>query len=263
MEDAKTRNPSSPNANPWTEAIPDDQWSVYQKVIAAARAQGLHFALGGAFAVATYTGRWRNTKDLDFYVLPQDREAMIAAVTSTGMQDYYDQLPYDRSWIYRAHHGDIIVDVIWAMANTPIDVDEAWLARGPQIDLRGELLPIIPPEELIWAKLFVLQKDRSDWPDVFNLLYATGPQLDWEHLLARLGAEEAPLLIGALNVFAWLSPHRARQLPTWLWDRLRLPVPDEDPLPEATMRWRAALLDSRPWFIPVIPEDEEPFSPVA
>ena len=30
---------------------------------------------------------------------------------------------------------------------------------------------MLPPEELIWAKLYVLQRDRSDWPDILNLLY--------------------------------------------------------------------------------------------
>jgi hypothetical protein len=243
----------------WTTQIPDEEWSVYQSVIRRAKEKGLPFALGGAFAVATNTGRWRNTKDLDFYILPEDREKMIQIVTEAGLQDYYDRLPYQRHWIYRSHKGEVIVDLIWAMANDWEEVDEAWLTRGPRVEVRGEILPVIPPEELIWAKLYVLQKDRCDWSDILNIIYATGETLDWEHLLGRL-IQDLPLLRGVLSVFAWLSPGRARELPGWLWERLDLLVPETLPDPEQTMRRRADRLDTRPWFIPVIPEDEQPFS---
>ena len=92
--------------------IPDEEWAVYQQAIQQVRALGIPFAFGGAFAIAVYTGELRNTKDFDFYLRPGDREAMIRALTATGLQDHFDQLPYDRSWIYRASRGDIIVDAI-------------------------------------------------------------------------------------------------------------------------------------------------------
>jgi hypothetical protein len=52
-------------ANAWTREIPDEQWSVYREAVDAVQADGCRVLLGGAFALATYTGRWRNTKDLD------------------------------------------------------------------------------------------------------------------------------------------------------------------------------------------------------
>ena len=45
--------------------------------------------LGGAFAVATYTGCWRNTKDLDLYVLPEHKDRMIAMLGDLGLVDYF------------------------------------------------------------------------------------------------------------------------------------------------------------------------------
>jgi hypothetical protein len=45
--------------------------------------------LGGAFAMAAYTGRWRNTKDMDLFVLPSQRDAMVQLLTELGFQDYY------------------------------------------------------------------------------------------------------------------------------------------------------------------------------
>jgi hypothetical protein len=48
-------------------------------------------------------------------------------------------------------------------------------------------------------------------------------------------------------MYSWLCPARARELPRWLWERLRVPgtvdedAPDLDPV-------RVCWLDSRPWL---------------
>jgi hypothetical protein len=241
----------SSKSSGWAEKIPEDQWQIYQQVIELFRKQRKRFSLGGAFALAAYTGRWRNTKDLDLYILPGDRDEMIRLITSSGFQDYYDVLEYDRSWIFRAHQGEVIIDLIWAMANARVDVDELWLTEKVRVDVRGESLPVIPVEELIWAKLYVLQPDRCDWPDVLNLVHALGPEMDWEHLLARMD-EDAPLLSSLMAVFRWLDPERARQLPQELWARLHLPIPETGSSSERVER-RASRLDSRPWFHPLLP----------
>jgi hypothetical protein len=233
-------------AREWAAQIAEAEWSVYQRVIQETRSAGIPFAFGGAFATAVYTGDLRNTKDFDFYVLPNDREAMIEAISRAGLQDYHDWVPYDRAWIYRASQGDVIVDTIWAMANQRAAVDSRWLTEGPEVTLRGERLRAIPLEELIWSKLYVLQRERSDWGDVLRLLDAQAESVDWNHLLSRMG-EDTPLLTGALAVMAWLAPDRAQQIPDQVWDRigLRRPQPAHD---AELSRRRAGLLDSRPWF---------------
>jgi putative nucleotidyltransferase-like protein len=230
----------------WENRIPDTEWQVYRRVIEEARAAGIRFAFGGAFATAVYTGELRNTKDFDFYILPEDREAMVGAISRAGLQDHYDRLPYDRAWIYRASQDESIVDAIWTMANQRAEVDLRWLTRGPEVSIRGQQLRSLPVEELIWSKLYVLQRDRTDWGDVLRLLDARAHSIDWSHLLSRL-AEDTPLLTGALSVLSWLAPDRVREIPESVWDRigLRPPEPAHDPhLAQA----RADLLDSRPWF---------------
>src|SRR5207302_5510091 len=107
----------------WAARMPEPEWELYERVIEAATEQGLPFLLGGGFALATYTGRWRNTKDLDFYVLPRDRERMTALLDRRGFADYFDRLPYQRHWIYRATRDDALVDTIWQMANSRTEVD--------------------------------------------------------------------------------------------------------------------------------------------
>lgn len=241
-------------SNTWAERIPDEQWQVYREVIIGARARKISFAIGGAFAVSTYTGLYRNTKDLDIYILPEQRLEMIDILNRLGMLDYHSVVPYDRRWIYRSYRDNTIVDIIWAMANRRVEVDEKWFERSKALQARGELLSIVPPEELIWAKLFVLQPDRCDWQDVFNLFYATGEKLDWLHLISRMG-EDLPVLSAALSVYAWVSPRSASSLPGWIWERTGLPQPREDSL-EYEDRYRADLIDERPWFLPRLPENQ-------
>jgi hypothetical protein len=178
---------------------------------------------------------------------------VVELVTNLGLKDYYTVLPYQQHWIYRSYQGETIVDFIWAMANDWYQVDEGWLKRGPVIQVRGEELRVISPEELISAKLYVLQKDRCDWPDIFNLLYQTGANLDWDQFDKRL-AQDLPLLRAALSVFAWLSPGRAGEFPKMIWEHLGLPEPDPVPSQDEAMQRRANRLDSRPWFLPVLSE---------
>jgi hypothetical protein len=195
----------------------------------------------------TYASQWRNTKDLDMYALCRDRERLIQLLSDLGLTDYYEVQPYDRRWIYRAHRGDVIIDVIWAMANQRAQVDESWL-RGPEVEAGGERFRLLAPEEAIWSKLYVLQRDRCDWPDCLNVLYGVGPELDWRRLISNLAAD-VPLLSGLLTVFVWLAPERAREFPSFVWEELKLQPPQEQVGPHV-MRRRAAFLDTRPWFTP-------------
>src|SRR3954447_27024177 len=96
------------------KAMSEEQWAIYQKVMADCRVAGIRFAVGGGLAVGYYTGRWRESKDIDLYVLPEDVERVKEVLTSAGLDDYYDQLPYDRAWIYRSVKDKIIVDAIFA-----------------------------------------------------------------------------------------------------------------------------------------------------
>jgi len=228
------------------DLITDDQWRVYHDVMARANAKGIRFVLGGGLAISTYTGHWRNSKDIDLYILPADRDALIEVTKEAGLRDLYERAPYDRRWIYRSACGDTIVDIIWAMANLRSQVDEGWLRDGGEFVIRGERLPVVPPEEMVWNKLYVLQHDRCDWTDVVNLFYAVGGELDWEYLIRRMG-DDTPLLAAALSVYRWMCPGRSRAIPASVWESLQVPAPRRDAVPE--IDWHhSTLLDVRPWF---------------
>lgn len=231
-----------------------DKWPMYRRVIKGAQERGIPFAVGGGFANMAYTGQTREAKDLDLLILGCDRDAMIRITVEAGFHDYYDEKPYDRAWIYRAYTNGVLVDLIWAMANQRSKVDRAWIEQGPEIGVDGVRIRLMPAEELLWIKLYILQRDRCDWPDALNLVYAAGPELDWKYVLARLG-NDRPLLTGLLSTFAWLSPQRARELPEWLWRELGICQHAATEGPELSQA-HANLLDSRPWFVPTIADVE-------
>ncbi len=228
----------------WSQFIPDNEWAAYETAIQVVRKSKVEFLIGGAFGLAVYTGRWRDTKDLDLLILPKDRDAVVKALNDSGFVDYYDQHSYDRGWIYRATRDGFIVDVIWQMANRRADVDEEWFTNAPLIPIRTEKLRVVPAEELLWHKLYVLQRDRCDWPDVWNLLYENGPTLDWERILRRVG-NDVQLLEAVLRMYDWICPAGYSELPNWLRDRFA--VVQHAP---AQSNWEknVSLLDSRPWF---------------
>lgn len=238
----------------WDNTISDDQWATYLEAIRMARKTGSNFLLGGAFGLATYTGRCRNTKDLDFFVVREEKDAIVDALTKIGFDDLHSKTPYDRGWIYRAVKNDVIVDTIWQTPNRRTEVDREWFKRARPVTIKGEELLAVPAEELLAIKLYVIQRDRCDWPDLINLLYATADQLDWEHVFHRLD-RELPLLAGLLQVFNWVAPAQAQTIPGWVRKKfcLRDATAEELGMPE---KFRVDMIDSRPWFAAFQPQDK-------
>lgn len=234
----------------WVDAVTDEHWALYRAAIRALRDAGIRFLLGGGFALAAYIGRWRDTKDIDFYIMHEDRDKAVDALAKAGFEDLFSHKPYDRKWIYRSTRGGVIVDIIWAMANQRAQTDELWFERAQKATVRGEGLRVIPMEEFLWCKLYIMQRDHCDWTDAFNLVYAVGRRLDWSHLLARL-EEDQPLLKGMLTVYGWLCPRQAKRLPGSLRKKLKLPEP------EVTRKKRnhIRLLDTRGWFAAILPKN--------
>src|SRR5947209_8398605 len=169
-------------ANSGLSAAPPEKRAAYSSVLREACDTGIVLAVGGSLAVSSYSGILRPIKDLDLYVAPDSKDRLIALLTQQGFEDYFDRVPYDRGWIYRAVSEDLIVDVIWQMANRRALVDDCWLSRGPVVEFEQVSIRLLPLEEMVWNRLYVLQRDRCDWPDVFNLLDIAGDKIDWLYL---------------------------------------------------------------------------------
>lgn len=238
----------------WARLIPEEQWRVLTTGAEALEAAQVRFLLAGALALAAYTGHWRNTKDLDVIVHADDRERAIEALRRAGFEDYYDQLTYDRSWIFRGLKEGVLFDVIWSLPNHRVGIDEQWFQRAHPLALHGRDYLVSPAEEIVRVKLYVMQRERCDWVDVLNLLAAQVEVLAWPWLVERMG-RDLPLLHAALAIFNWMCPGRAHALPPWLRKQFALSRVEADDL-AATEERRVRLFDSRPWFAPHQPSDQ-------
>ncbi len=105
--------------------------------------------LHGALALATYTGHWRNTKDVDVVLCASDHERAIAVLQSAGFEDYFDRESYDRKWIVRGFKDGVLFDVIWALPNERVEIDDQWFRRSQPLWLKGRVYASVPPEELV------------------------------------------------------------------------------------------------------------------
>ena len=83
---------------------------------------------------------------------------------------------------------------------------------------------LIPPEEMLWSKAFVMERERYDGADINHLLRATASDLNWQRLLWRFGVHW-PVLLSHLVLFGYVYPAETRHVPGWvmrdLLDRIR------------------------------------------
>ncbi|MCE5199035.1 MAG: nucleotidyltransferase [Armatimonadota bacterium] len=178
---------------------------IYREALTALKNAGIDFMLGGAFAIYHYTNWWRNTHDIDVYVVQNDVAKAARALETAGFYDIGEQAKGDKEWIYHSARGDMIVDVIWRFANLANYITPDWLERAPKGNFVGVDVKFIPLEEIVWIKTFVINRHRCDWPDVMRVIRAQCSNLDWHRLLDMLD-EHWLLLAGLIDVFDWQHP---------------------------------------------------------
>jgi len=201
------------------DSFDDDNRRLYLDVLLALSDSSTPFMFGGAFAVYYYTGWWRDTHDIDIYVTPDIVERVARVLSSAGFENVGEQAEGDREWIYHARQGDIFVDVIWRFANLVDYVTPEWFSRAAKGMFLGVETRFVPVEELVWVKLFVINRHRCDWPDVMRIIRAQCSRIDWQRLLGLLG-EHWLLLAGLVDVFDWQHPDSTDCVPTQIRDEL-------------------------------------------
>jgi hypothetical protein len=238
----------------WLGLIPHSEWAVYQRALKIAKDIGVPFMLGGGFALAYYTRRFRTTKDIDLIITLPNRDMLAERLEHAGYHDMYDTQPYDRGWIYRARRHEYIVDLIFGMANRRAKVTPEWFRSAPTITIRGEELEVLPLEYLFWMKLYVLQRDRCDWLDLLNLLYCEVHSFNWSLLQEKVGPDSS-LIRSVIAIFDWICPARARQIPKQVRKWLHLPEPNPAENDSYVLE-RIKLIDTRSWFAAIHPQDQ-------
>jgi hypothetical protein len=128
-------------------------------------------------------------------------------------------------WLAQLYSGDAFVDLIFGSGNGVATVDDLWFEHsvaGTALDLPVHLCP---PEEMIWSKAFIRERERCDAADVAHLERARSRQMDWARLLRRFGPLWR-LLLAHLMLFTFIYPTEAEAIPADVLSELlaRLPA---------------------------------------
>jgi Nucleotidyl transferase of unknown function (DUF2204) len=180
----------------------------YCRVMHQLAGQGIPFLVGGAYAFERYTGIARHTKDFDLFVHPRDVDRALALLSAEGCQT---DLAFPH-WLAKAHCGEDVVDLIFSSGNGVALVDDDWFRHGVAETVLDVGVQLIPPEEMIWSKAFVMERERYDGADVAHILRACADTLDWPRLLQRFGANWR-VLLHHLVLFGFIYPSERARVP--------------------------------------------------
>jgi hypothetical protein len=173
------------------------------------------FLVGGAYALARHTGIVRHTKDFDIFVRPRDCERVLQVLSIAG---YLTEIT-DPCWLGKAHSGEDFIDVIFSSGNTVAEVDDRWFEHAIEAKIFGLAVHLCPPEETIWSKAFVMERERYDGADVAHLLRVYGDRLDWTRLLDRF-AGHWRVLLSHLILFGFIYPFEIECIPPGVMETL-------------------------------------------
>lgn len=229
---------------PYFEA---EQAEFYGEAIDALNQAGIRYMLGGALALHAYTGIWRDTKDLDIFV----PEGVVRQVLEKLKAAGFETETTDPCWLAKAHSGDLFVDIVHASHNGTGPVNESWFANSKEITLLERQAFVIPAEEMILSKIFVVAKDRCDVDDVLHLIFATRGDLDWSRMLAKIG-EHWELLLAYLHFYRYVYPSHVHYLPDQLLESLHERYErGADTIADAHPRFRGRMLDKDSFAVDV------------
>lgn len=225
-------------------------YGFYRQVLITLRASQVPFLVGGADACQCYTGIVRPTKDLDLFVLQRDCRRVFQILSAAG---YHTDLTFPH-WLGKVFCGEDFVDVIFSSGNGLCHVDEEWFTHAVERAVMGVPVRLCPPEEMLWEKAFVKERERYDGADIAHILRACGEHLDWPRLLRRFDTNWR-LLLSHLVLFGFIYPSERSQIPDWIMQELlsRLQnelcsAPPPDRLCQGTLLSRAQyLVDIMHW----------------
>src|SRR5437667_3041404 len=207
------------------------------------------FLLGGGYALRHYTGGVRGTKDLDVFVRRQDALALLDGLARAGLET---DLTFSH-WLGKVHMAsDDHIDVIFGSGNGLAEVDDEWFAHGVPATVLGVPVNLCPPEEMIWSKAFVMERERYDGADVSHLIRACHGQLDWRRLMARFGPHWR-VLLSHLTLFGFIYPGERACIPAGVMLALcrSLERESQQPPPSAQRLCRGTLLSREQYLTDV------------
>lgn len=195
--------------------IPEAERTAYQLALRTLNRAGIPYVVSGLYALYEYTGIYRKTKDLDLLMEPRYVVAAAESLREAGFRVHLEQA----HWLAKAFWGEAMIDLIYGMGNGLSLIDSGWYRYARAGVLAATPVRVAAVEELIWHRLFVSERHRSDMADIVHLILMRGDEVNWERLLERIDPHWR-VLLAQLHLFDFVYPGHRRRVPRWVREEL-------------------------------------------
>jgi hypothetical protein len=221
----------------------------YRDVLTQLEQEGIPVLVGGAFAFTHFTGIQRPTKDFDVFLRREHVDDALRVLARAGF-DTELSFPH---WLAKARSDEFFVDLIFGSGNGVAPVDDEWFAHAVPTEVVGVPVRLCPPEEMLWSKAFIMERERYDGADVVHIIHECHRTLDWRRVHRRFDAQWRVLLMN-LVLYGFVYPGHPSPAPRWLMDDLLGALRAElDASPREAKVCRGTLI-SRQQYLPDIEE---------
>lgn len=227
--------------------LSQEEAAFYRRAMRLLQDADVPFLVGGAYAFEDYTGIARHTKDIDLFLREADLPQVMRLFEAAGVQTEANYA----HWLAKAYEHEASIDLVYRSGNGIAVVDDAWFERAVEDTVLGVEVKLCPPEEMLWTKAFVMERERYDGADVAHLLHGCADDLDWAHLIDRFGAHWR-VLLSHLILFGFIYPSERDRIPQAVMNELLKRLQDEHTQsPPAERICRGTLLSRAQYLVDV------------
>jgi len=215
----------------------------YRRSMQVLQNANIPFLIAGAGAVRFYTGVSRQTKDFDLHLRPHHIDGALDAFAHAG---YKTEKTFPH-WLAKAKRGRNCVDLIFRAGNGLCEVDDSWFERAQDEDVLGVTVKLSAPEDMLWMKAYIMERERYDGADVAHILESCAEKLNWPHLLRRFGPDWR-LLLSHLVLFGYIYPSERGRVPVAVMDALISRLRNENSVSGSDRLCRGTLLSRQQYL---------------
>jgi hypothetical protein len=164
--------------SPLVPASRDEQQDLQdalKQATAALKQHGPPFALAGSYALWVH-GAAEPAHDVDLTVAEQDADAAAETLRVAG----FEVVRTPEDWLFKAHLGSAMVDVLHRFNGVPVDAD--LVAGATEFEVLGVRIPVLPAMDVVRTKLLSLTEHYCDFAALLPPVRAVREQLDWRRL---------------------------------------------------------------------------------
>jgi hypothetical protein len=129
-------------------------------------------------------------------------------------------------------------------------VDDSWFERARDDELLDLHVKLCAPEEMIWMKAFIMERERFDGADIAHIFRCCAADIDWAHLVRRFGPDWR-VLLSHLILFGYIYPGERARIPEGVMEDLITRLRNEARIAGPDRLCRGTLLSRQQYLVDV------------